>query len=248
LPEQETYPHAPIVEAVLDIRVRVPFDALSELEKLHEGERETYPEIRHPYRVKFMLQKEETEPPMTEASHFPNGFVFVSADRLQVFQARPDGFSHNRLAPYIDWPSFRDEARRLWTKYRALARPEVIELLGLNYINRIHIPVGAEISNYLRTYVEVPNELPQMFQAQTFSIQTADPVTQASIVIAANFDPVTDPLNVPVTLNIQAFKQISKAAPDTSEESIWTVFEELRQLKNLAFESSITEKVKADFR
>ena len=42
-----------------------------------------------------------------------NGYIFASSDERQIFQARLDGFSFSRLAPYDRWETFRDEARRL---------------------------------------------------------------------------------------------------------------------------------------
>ena len=95
------------------------------------------------------------------------------------FKRAQDGFSHNRLKPYKDWEAFRSEARRLWNIYRDVVNPEFIEILGLNYINSIGIPSGVEISDYLRAFIQVPPELPQVLEVHNFQVQMVDPVANA---------------------------------------------------------------------
>jgi uncharacterized protein (TIGR04255 family) len=177
-----------------------------------------------------------------------NGGAMVSADGFQLFQARPDGFSHNRLAPYKDWITFCSEARRLWNLYREVVKPEFIEILGLNYINRIALPGGVEISDYLRAYIQVPPELPQVLEVHNLQVQMVDPESGARMSIVVSFGAVDVDGRIPVTLNVQAFKFLNKASIDVDEEEIWMTFDRLRDLKNLVFESCITEKVRADFR
>lgn len=105
MPEQETYPRAPIVEAVLDVKVRLSSPFTEELmNELRAIEQTTYPGFRRPFQVQFKVERTDPlEAPAAEVSSQVNGGAMVSQDGLQLFQARPDGFSHNRLAPYKDW-------------------------------------------------------------------------------------------------------------------------------------------------
>ncbi len=177
-----------------------------------------------------------------------NGGAMVSEDGLQIFQARPDGFSHNRLAPYKDWLSFRSEARRLWNLYREVVKPEFIEFLGLNYINQIAIPSGAEISDYLRAFIQVPPELPQVLEVHNFQVQMVDPESESRMSVVVSFGAIGADNKIPVTLNVQAFKFLNMASNEVTEDEIWATFDRLRDLKNLVFESCITEQVREDFR
>jgi uncharacterized protein (TIGR04255 family) len=250
LPDQETYAHAPILEAVLDIRVRLS-SAFSEerLDELRALEHVSYPKFRRPFQVQFRLERPDpAQEPTSEVSSIPSGGAMVSDDGLQIFQARPDGFSHNRLKPYKDWVSFRSEARRLWDIYRNVVKPDFIEFLGLNYINKVEIPGGVEISEYLRAYIQVPPELPQMLEVHNFQVQMVDPESEAKMSIVVGFGVVDKDARIPVTLNVQAFKFLNKQIDEVNEDELWTTFDRLRDLKNLAFESCITEKVRADFR
>jgi uncharacterized protein (TIGR04255 family) len=238
------------LEAVLDIRVRLS-SPLSEdcLNQLRELEHETYPKFRRPFQVQFKLERSDpTREPTSEVSSLINGGAMVSEDGLQVFQARPDGFSHNRLAPYKDWASFRSESRRLWEIYRNAVKPEFIEMLGLNYINQIKLPGGVEISDYLRAYVQVPPELPQTLEVHNFQIQMVDPESGTKMSIIVSFGAMDADDRIPVTLNVQSFKILNKAGADVTEDEIWTTFDRLRNFKNLAFESCISDKLREDFR
>jgi uncharacterized protein (TIGR04255 family) len=249
LAEQETYDHAPIIEAALDVKARLPYEAsLLPLRDIHQGEEGAYPSLRNPFLVSFTLQKQGDTKPVTETSFQENGSAWVSKDGLQIFQARPDGFTHNRLAPYVDWATYQSEARRLWTKYRAIAKPETIEMLGLTYINRISLPVGGEIGDYLKTYIHVPDELPRLLEAHNLFVQMKDPDSGARIAIGMGFQPGNEPGQTSVTVNVQAFQHVNQPASQISDEEIWEIFDRLRLLKNLAFESSITDKVRVNFR
>ena len=96
------YPKAPITEALIDIRARLPESVrLSDLEALHEMIREDYPE---------KLDRNLAEGRFEVGTHVSAsarqrrlGFLFKSADEKQVFQARLDGFTMSRLAPYERW-------------------------------------------------------------------------------------------------------------------------------------------------
>lgn len=44
----------------------------------------------------------------------PDGFLLSSSDKLRIVQARLDGFTFSRLAPYETWERLRDEAKSAW--------------------------------------------------------------------------------------------------------------------------------------
>ncbi|MGA7523232.1 MAG: TIGR04255 family protein [Acidobacteriaceae bacterium] len=246
---QETYQHAPSIEAVLDIRTRLLSGLTKEsADAIHAAEKDRYPTIRKPFQVTFKFEQKPGEKPIAETSTAANGCIFASKDGLQLFQVRPDGFSHNRLKPYTDWESFRSEARRLWPIYRDIAKPEAIELLGLTYINRVAIPTGVRIEDYFNVYVEVPETLPQVLETHKFSIQMADPESQAKLAVSVNFGSIGADGKVQIMMNVQSFVAINKGLSEFSEDDIWSTFETLRRLKNLAFESTITDKLRVEFR
>jgi uncharacterized protein (TIGR04255 family) len=247
---QETYRNAPIAEAALDIRVRAPKGLTADV--LDSVRDDAYPFARpRLVKVEFKVGQQPGNLPgqiKGEVSNTPIGSAFASADQKQVFQVRTDGFTHNRLAPYVDWASFSGEARRLWTKYESGVKPERIELLGLNYLNQILVPLGASFEDYLKTYIYIPPELPQKVNTYNLSIQIPWPEDGILVYVSQALAPAVKVGFATMILNIQAFNQIDKSPEDVSDSDIWQVFDKLRDVKNAVFEGSITDLVRKEIR
>lgn len=241
----ETYKNAPITEAALDIRVRLPKDVTVDvLEHLKD---ENYPTL-HDQRVNVEVKLNVAEQAVDTVKK-AIGFAYKSPDGRQLFQARTDGFTHNRLRPYQEWPLFAAEARRLWRKYKDLARPEMIELLGLNYVNHIFVPHGVDFSEYLRVYLEVPSELPQQLNALSFGFQATWPKSDGILTyLGQAIGPPIKEGFATLVLSIQAFRPLQRPAAEIEEEKIWATFEQLREIKNAIFEACITDKVREEIR
>jgi uncharacterized protein (TIGR04255 family) len=247
----ETYRNAPITEAALDVRVRLPKDVgLDVLEAVRD---ENYPVLhRRPVKIDFKVIATDSDPlvaPKSEISNTPLGVAYATEDRRQVFQIRTDGFTHNRLEPYVDWESFSQEAKRLWARYAALARPETIEILGLNYLNQIPVPLGAPFENYFRTYIQVAPDLPQTVNSYNLNFQLSWPGEEGILAfVGQSLAPSLKEGFVAMVLNIQAFKQLNKPATEVQEDEIWKTFNTLRDIKNSVFEACITDLVRKEIR
>jgi uncharacterized protein (TIGR04255 family) len=238
----EIYRNAPITEAVLDIRTRLAEPSLTRLAEIRDP---GYPKLfRTPNLMEFRFSVPEGQQPSLETSTEALGFAYRSEDEKSIFQARKDGFSHNRLSPYTEWNAFSLEARRLWNIYKPIAEPAEIELVGLNYINEIFIPFGVSFGDYFRTYIEVPAELPQTLVGFSMSYQLLLPDAAGFLQIAKGYGPLKKPEHSTVILNIQASKQVNRKSTDISEDELWEMLEKLRSAKSQAFEACITDKVR----
>lgn len=136
------YENAPITESLIDIRVAVlPSSKMPALEAIHESVKEHYPEKKECYQfeARFSLGAEVG----ATAHNAPMGYSFQTKDGKQIFQARLDGFTFNRLRPYGNWIELRDQARKLWGIYRAAIGPRKIIRVAVRYINPIDISVHA---------------------------------------------------------------------------------------------------------
>lgn len=240
---REVYARAPIVEAVLDIRVRT--SAIPELSALSLIADSAYPEpFRQPFQLQVKIQG-GTSPaqPSIEQLTTPLGVMFRSSDAKQVFQARIDGFSFNRLAPYENWNSFSMEARRLWDLYSTSVSVEHIESIGLTYLNEITIPAGARFEDYFRTYIEVAPEIPQILNNYSLSFQVTLDEDHGLLSITQGYGPPRKEGFITNFLNIQATKTFSESHSPSSTE-LWQMFENLRDAKSNAFEACITDVVR----
>src|SRR5688572_7715458 len=118
----ETFPNAPIVEAVLDLRVRLPegarVEALSGILSPSDG----YPRSE---RLSWSKVGVRLAPGSVSTDHEQHvaGARYLSEDKSRVVQARLDGFTVNHLKPYQTWAALLGEARAWWPRYVEAACP-----------------------------------------------------------------------------------------------------------------------------
>lgn len=240
--------NAPITEALIDIRIKIRegFD-IDRLLSLHDAIAAQYPEkkARHKWEGRFEFKKGEA--PISAGMGTIDGYIFTSADGKQIFQARIDGFTFNRLQPYDKWETFRDEAFRLWKLYNDLVSPEIIRV-ALRFINKIDIPLSSQtvldFDDYLTAGPIVPKELPQGISSFLTRVVIHDPEIDAAAIITQAFEQIVDPKLIPIILDIDAFNQKEVFR----EEEAWQTLEKLRHFKNNIFFASIKEKTKELFK
>ena len=125
------YPHAPITEAVIDIQC-IGVSNIEVLDRINTDEASYGPgEKLFAARGQMLFLPDAN--PVATASSEPLGFLFRSNDGLHIYQARTNGFTFSRLAEYTTWGEVSAEARRLWDKYRAVATPTSLSLLGTHF-------------------------------------------------------------------------------------------------------------------
>ncbi len=240
--------NAPITEALIDIRIKVRDDYdVHQIESLHEEIASQYPakKERRKWEGRFEFKKGET--PIPAGSETINGYIFTSANGKQIFQARIDGFTFNRLRPYETWEIMRDEAFRLWKLYRTKLRPDITRV-ALRYINKFDIPLFPEplrdFSEYLTAAPIVPEGIPQGVSSFLTRVVINEPAIDASAIITQAFEQIVDPKFLTIILDIDVFKQ----KDHISEEEALQTLEALRDFKNKIFFKSITEKTKELFK
>jgi uncharacterized protein (TIGR04255 family) len=239
---QRIYPNAPITEAIIDIRLRpVSEPTLEQLSKVQSGEEGRYPNKKKPIVFQFQVDDVNSEP-RTSSSSSQIGQTFVSADGLNVFVARRDGLSVHRLKPYTHWAHFREEANRLWIKYKEIVQPQAIEMLLVRNINQIEVNDGEELQTVLKLFPTIPPELPQQLGNFAFTVDLGID-NGGRLILNEGVIPSIEPNKIRLLLDITAFKQ---AAPgeNIDEAAIWSTLDRLRDAKDAAFEACITDHVR----
>ena len=236
---------APITEALIDFRIKVKDDLrVEQLESIYNSISGQYPDkkVRHKWEGKFEFKK--GEPPVSLGTETIDGYIFTSADKKQIFQARIDGFTFSRLKKYETWENLRDEAHKLWQIYREATSPEITRA-ALRYINRMEIPLsGKDFSEYLTAAPIIPEGLPQGVSSFLTRVVIREPSIDAAAIITQALEQVVNPNFIPIILDIDVFKQKSEGI---SEKDAWDTLEKLRHFKNKIFFESITEKTKEVF-
>ena len=236
------YAHAPLTEALIDIRVELPTEVgLSKLLEVHQhAHQEDYPRREQ----LLVVHGQMSIGPEVGASarQSSNGYRFISKDGRQIFQARLDGFTFSRLAPYEAWEPFRDEAHRLWNAYRSIANPKNITRIGIRYINRLDLPLPmTDFKDYLKTVPEVSSGMSQGLSGYFMQLQLPQVDLNAMLVLNQALIPPPTPKLVSVLFDIDLYSDSDLAS---DEQSLWERLEAFRIRKNKVFEASITDRVR----
>lgn len=232
---------APITEALIDLRVKLPasIDA-QKIESIYESIKEQYP-----MKNKIFKSEIHVTIPAGRLDNPPEydirGYFYKTPDKKQIVQNRLDGFTFNRLHPYIAWIDFHSEAYRLWQIYKEATSPESITRVALRYINKLNIPMPIEsLKDYLTEPPTVPKELPQGMSSFWSRIVICEPSINANAIITQAFEQTINNI-APITLDID----VNVHQPEGLKESdAWETIERLRDFKNKIFFNSITEKLK----
>jgi uncharacterized protein (TIGR04255 family) len=241
--------HAPITEAVIDIRVKLSSTTdVKSIDFLFEKIKSQYP-VRQELRVsEFSFELKPDEDPIRTSKTRVNGYRYISADQKQIVQARLDGFTLSRLHPYTEWKDLRDEAKKLWQFYRGITKPEAITRVALRYINNLNMPFPInDFDEYLTAPPLVPKELPQGISSFLTRVVVTEPTLGINAIITQALElvpPMPETNRLPVILDIDVFKQDPKGMEETAA---WNTIEQLRHFKNKVFDKSITPKLKETY-
>ncbi len=236
---------APIAEALIDIRVKARETLkVEQFDSIYNSISKEYPVKKTRSKWEGRLEFKKGESSLSAATETIDGSIFTSGDQKQIFQARLDGFTFNRLKPYETWERFRDEARRLWEKYREVTSPEITRV-ALRYINKMEFPLPVKnFGDYLTAPPTVPADLPQGVSSFLTRVVIHEPDINAAGIITQALEQIINPNVLTIILDIDVFKQKSEGI---KEEDAWQTLEKLRHFKNKIFFESITEKAKELF-
>jgi uncharacterized protein (TIGR04255 family) len=237
------YSRAPILEAVIDVHVRLPAETSTEdLGSIAWDEGGHY-SVRLPrFRGDFRLQANAQEP-VVSATQTQIGFVFRDDRRKQVVQARLDGFAFSKLAPYESWEPFCQEARALWKRYCEVARPLDVTRIAVRYINRLDLPLPfGDFREYLRTSPEVSPDLPQGLSAFLLQLQIPqEDIPDGMLILNEGLMESSGPEVASILLDIDLFRAV---VLPTTGDAIWDALEVLHRRKNAVFEACITNRTR----
>ena len=241
-----SYPKAPIVEALVDLRVQRDSEITPEqLKAAHAFFAELYPSIREVVGVEAQIEGGSRV--SASAKQGIVGYQFISADSRKIVTAQLNGFSFSWLKPYENWESFREAACAAWNLYKQNIDVQQVSRLELRYINRLEIPEDAtDLRRYLQTFPEVSSEMTHAALSDYFmQLKIPQPDLSANSVITQAFINETDNIeNIPILLDINLFA----SASNLNEAEIWNRLDLLRQRKNEIFEACITEQMRREFK
>lgn len=233
-------PNAPIVEALIDFRLRSnePID-LNKLESFGNAIVDRYPAPRkdnREFQLGFTFGPQNST--QQRVSGQIVGYRFEAPDRQFVLQVNKAGFTLSKLKPYQALGELKTEARSLWDTFTNFVGDVAIVRIAVRYINRIEFPgPQVDLDKYLVAAPKIPPKLPQGLTE--FVSRSVVPFAdhQATLILTQSLDVAGQTGSVvPVILDIDVFKEGNF---DPSKGEQWEILEDLRYLKNLAFFESI---------
>ena len=235
--------NAPIVEALVDIRVKLPPDVdVIKLESIGGLISNQYPKKKKRIRFEGKFDVKVGELPRhNDTPVWVDGHIYSTEDERYMVQTRLDGFTFSRLSPYETWENLRDEAYKLWEHYVRITSPEIITRVALRYINRLEFPFPmGDFNEYLTSSPIIPEGLPQKISSFLVRVVVPEESIKSFAIITQSFKSVERD-KVPVILDIDVFKQMRF---EVDKKEAWDFLEKLHEFKNKVFFKSITEKTK----
>ena len=235
--------NAPITEAIIDFRVKLPsefkVEAFLELKKTISDRFPKFEE-RKLFSSQLRIKKGKPQPPSAEY-HGVQGYFFRPEDDKKVAQFRIDGFTFSLLKPYTHWEEMFAEARELWEMYCGIAQPEAVTRLAVRYVNHINIPLPIDdLSDYFTAPPKIPDNIQGIISGFLSKVVVYDQeMDVATNIVQALEKSIKPDKHITVVLDIDSFKT---GDFNVSNDKIWDIFAILHNIKNQIFFNSITDK------
>ena len=236
------YPHlgnAPIREALIDFRVRLPEDfSLDTLRGVAASLQAEFPKVGPIHQFHGQIEVGDEGPVAIQQPPQLIGYRLESPTALDVAQVRIDGFTYSRLAPYESWVRMEEDAWVVWKRYVEGLRPLGVERIATRFINRIVLPPSEQLESVFRVPPRVPDGRMEGF---LFRYQLA-PMDGVSVIVslATEGDP-----DAAVILDIDCFM---KRSFETEPEILRSQLPKLRDAKNRVFFGCLTSEAIGAFR
>ncbi len=239
MPQRPHYNRAPIIQALIDVQVKN--DTWIDLAAFNSPSTEIkadYPTAAPVFTGNATIQlvpSGTSKLDVSQIGYSHNG----RSDHKYVFQARQEGLTVSRLAPYETWEKLRDEFLRIWRWYAGVVKPKEIMRLAVRYTNRFDLPLPfRDFKDYLSTAPEIGGGLPAGLSG--FAMQLQIPQADLPGMIICN-EALVPPIRegvASVLVDIDVF-QTEKIPYNFSER-----LELLHDTENKFFEGSITDKAR----
>lgn len=243
-PENQQLPQLsrpPIVEGLIDLRIRPNIPISKEIwDKLEAELKGAYPIRKSIRKIQASIKIDSEAGQTVSSSEDLIGFRYESESVPFVLQARVDGFSVSRLAPYTNWAELLAETQRFWSIYSSFIGDSTIIRIATRYINKLQLPGPAlDYDNYLTSGPKIPTGLPQtVIEFLMRNVVPFEDQKAILILTQASEPPTAGSSTYPVILDLDVFHE---GAYDSREKQFWGILETLRTLKNKAFYAAITE-------
>lgn len=243
---QPTYKHAPITEAVIEIKIDSSLDQ-TELERVSAKFLTHYPQDQRIENVKVaLLLAIKTGSHAKTKVDRKAGHRRSSSDLTELLVLFPSSVMVSQLAPYPGWDQFYRRFCRDWKIWKKAVGFKTISRIGVRYINRIDIPMReqhVDHESYLNVYPRLPDIIPHVGGYAVQAVSSFEDIgcklTLNSAVVPA---PILDHVSFIIDQDI-----VCEIEPPQSDRAIFQLLNKIRTKKNAVFEACVTDRARELF-
>ena len=239
------YSRPPISEAVIDIHTEFQSPpSMAQLEAVAEKFAAAFPLKQLVNTLAFSLSAGPDQPATVgEASSASVGLRLSSSKNDRVLQLLRHGIAYSHLPPYSNWETFFAGLTAIWPDFVSVCGVTAVSRMAVRYINRIQVPAGSRVEEYLELGIRIPEKVSQQvigyFTQIVLPLPDLGPRYRA--VVNSGVEPGVPASPAVLLLDIDVF---CENRLDVQDPAIWQVMQALRHRKNAIFEASITDKVR----
>lgn len=242
------YPHAPIIEAVLEMRVDLADGVtVDDLQAACASPAEY--SVQQPYAEWTGSFNVAPTGVSTNTSQDIKGHDWRTPDGLRRVRAKLDMYLYMQRAPYTNWDDFVHEAERHWLLYKEVARPVRLARIGARFVNRIDVPhTSIELSEYVTVSAPVPPGLPQVISGYLVTMNVPEVRPGVDCTVISTLVPPESQGTTSIVVDIDVWASpVVRPDSDSFDAAVRDVLTELRRAKNSVFEACITDNARRLF-
>ena len=239
------YTRPPISEAVIDIHTEFQQPpSMDQLQAVAGKFADSFPLKQLVNTLAFSLSVGPGQPDAKgETSSSSVGLRLSSSQNDRVLQLLRHGIAYSHLPPYSEWDTFLSGMQAVWPEFVKECGVTVATRMAVRYINRLSVPQGSRVEDYLELGVRIPEKVSQhvigYFAQIVLPLPELGPLYRA--VVNTGVEPGAPEGPAVLLLDIDVFYE---GRHDVQDPAIWHIMQALREKKNAIFEGSITNKVR----
>src|SRR3990167_6880155 len=233
----QTYAKPPITEAVIEVRPSRAFTP-AEIKKLESRLESRYPnqDLMFGAQIKFDSNKKVTATLIQEAKRLS------SADGADFVILKPNAFAISRLAPYCGWERFSERFSKELQLVQSISKIRTLTRIGLRYVNRIDVPMDGtriRIEDHMTLTVNTPRPDDII---DKYTLQVVFDKKEQGCKVTVNSGLMPPPLIGMVSFLLDI--DVSSNSLQIPIDDVGSQLELMRDIKNSAFESFITDRTR----
>lgn len=242
----KNYKSAPITEAVIGINFAAPINE-ADIQTIIKKFRTNYPELQTvTNNILSVNVGSDQDSKLTAGINKSIGHRLTTSDLSQLLLLWPTSFTISQLAPYTSWENFLARFIRDWNLLRKITGFQEIKRIGVRYINRIDIPPNNGVFEYEK-FLNIYPKMPQLLNVlEQYAMQTISYLKDIDCHLNLNTANISSPLldHGSFVIDQDIYKETD---PPQSDKDIMALLNNIRNQKNLIFESCITDEARALF-